>query len=83
MIEPEEDVWAEVTDLRPYATVHLPNVISNAFGVSTTQARRLLKDGAIKIDGEKIHDLTCARMDIEGKVLQSGKRKFVKVVFDA
>lgn len=69
----------DVSDKR-FQTVNLIDAVADAFGESKSQARRLLKDGAVKIDGVKVHDHTCARMDIEGKVLQAGKRKFVKIV---
>lgn len=60
-------------------TVHLPVVLEQAFGISRSQARRNLQEGAVKIDGEKYEWLTCARMDIDGKVIQIGKRKFARI----
>ena len=57
---------------------HLPGVISDAFGISSSEARRLLRQGGVKLDGEPVPaeslDLETAALD--GKVLQVGKRRF-------
>jgi tyrosyl-tRNA synthetase len=63
------------------AVVHLPALLAQAFGVSTSEARRSLTQGGVKIDG---HTVTSGRLDVEageidGKVLQLGKRRFVRV----
>ena len=34
--------------------VHLPQLISSAFEISTSEARRLLSQGAVKLDGEAL-----------------------------
>ncbi len=66
---------------RDDGTVHLPAVIARAFGVSTSEARRSLAQGGVKIDGQPVAngslDLDAAALD--GKVLQLGKRRFVRV----
>ncbi|HSO98307.1 MAG TPA: tyrosine--tRNA ligase, partial [Solirubrobacteraceae bacterium] len=62
-------------------TVHLPALLAAAFGVSTSEARRGLGQGAVRIDGEPIAtgtlDLPAA--EIDGRVLQLGKRRFARV----
>ncbi len=60
-------------------TVRLPEALEQAFGISRSQARQFLKDGAVKIDGEKYTWLTCCVGDIDGKVVQIGKRKFARM----
>ena len=66
---------------RDGGTVHLPAVIAQAFSVSTSEARRSLAQGGVKIDGRPVAngslDLDAAALD--GKVLQLGKRRFVRV----
>ena len=66
---------------RDGGTVHLPAVIARAFGVSTSEARRSIAQGGVKIDGQPVAngslDLDAAALD--GKVLQLGKRRFVRV----
>ncbi len=49
---------------------------------SSSEARRHIKNGAVKIDGEKISDpnLTFEQAEeLDGKVLQIGKKKFVRL----
>ena len=46
---------------------------------STSEAMRMVKQGAVKIDGEKIIDPKELILKNENFVLQVGKRKFVKV----
>jgi len=61
--------------------VHLPGVLSQAFGMSTSEARRMLAQGGVKLDGDQVSngsiDLTVDQID--GKVVQTGKRRFVRV----
>ncbi|MEX2197160.1 MAG: tyrosine--tRNA ligase [Thermoleophilaceae bacterium] len=58
--------------------VHLPAVIADLFGLSRSEARRLISQGGVKLDGEAVDgealDLPAARLD--GAVLQVGKRRF-------
>ncbi len=58
--------------------VHLPALIRDHFGVSGAEARRLLAQGGVRLDGEPLNggdlDLPAARLD--GAVLQLGKRRF-------
>jgi tyrosyl-tRNA synthetase len=77
---PEE---IEELDLTPYANdgggqVHLPLLLSKAFEISSSEARRLIQQGGVKLDGETIAadnlDLEPAALD--GRVLQVGKRRF-------
>ncbi|MCO5316200.1 MAG: tyrosine--tRNA ligase [Solirubrobacterales bacterium] len=58
--------------------VHLPAILADAFGVSRSEARRLLVQGGVRRDGEvlsgEVLDLPAAELD--GRVLQMGKRRF-------
>jgi len=58
--------------------VHLPAVIAESFGRSRADARRLLGQGAVKLDGELLSadDLDLAPERLDGAVLQVGKRGF-------
>ena len=62
--------------------VHLPALISRAFEVSTSEARRLLSQGGVKVDGAALDGgrLDLPVGDLDGKVLQVGKRRFARVV---
>jgi tyrosyl-tRNA synthetase len=59
-------------------SVHLPALISDAFGMSRSEARRTLAQGGVRLDGEPLAadelDLPTSRLD--GAVLQVGKRHF-------
>lgn len=46
---------------------------------SRSEARRLLEQGAIKIDGERLRDEHVAAGQLRGSVIQVGKRRFVRV----
>lgn len=62
-------------------TVHLPAVLRDAFGVSSSDARRTLSQGGVRIDGEPVPGgrLDVAAAELDGRVLQMGKRRFVRV----
>jgi tyrosyl-tRNA synthetase len=57
--------------------VHLPALLADAFGVSRSEARRLLGQAGVKLDGEALDesalDLPVERLD--GAVIQLGKRR--------
>ncbi len=61
--------------------VHLPALIVAAFGGSTSQARRDIAHGAVKLDGATVggNTLDLPVAEVDGKVLQRGRRKFVRV----
>ena len=47
---------------------------------STSEARRMISQGAVKLDGDKVLDYNLVFMPAEGSVLQVGKRKFARLV---
>lgn len=73
----------EELDLAPYVggdggLVHLPRLMGDAFAISSSEARRLIEQGGVKLDGEP---LAAGSLDLEpsaldGRVLQVGKRRF-------
>jgi tyrosyl-tRNA synthetase len=62
----------------------LPKLIGSGFELSSSEARRLIKQGGVKLDGETIASdvLELPRRDLDGKVLQVGKRRFLSL-FDS
>jgi tyrosyl-tRNA synthetase len=73
--------------LEPYiedgsAEVHLPRLIAGAFELSSSEARRLLSQGGVKLDGEPVaaDTLDMAAADLDGRVLQIGKRRFCRLL---
>ena len=59
--------------------VHLPALLADAFGISTSEARRLIGQGGVKLDGEVVSELDVPRERLAGAVLQAGKRRFVRL----
>jgi tyrosyl-tRNA synthetase len=59
--------------------VHLPALLADAFGLSTSEARRLIGQGGVKIDGDVVSELDVPRERLAGAVLQAGKRRFVRL----
>ncbi len=61
--------------------VHLPALLAEQFGLSRSEARRLLEQGGVKLDGEALaaEPLDLPAEELAGKVLQVGKRRFVRL----
>ena len=76
---PEVDLSEYVAD--GDGQVHLPRLIAAAFGMSTSEGRRLLAGGGVKLDGEPLSGITLdvAAGDLAGRVIQVGKRRFAKL----
>jgi tyrosyl-tRNA synthetase len=69
-------------DLIGNGTVHLPALVAEHFGKSRSEARRLLEQGGIKLDGEPLGaDALDIEVDrLQGAVLQVGKRDFRRIL---
>jgi tyrosyl-tRNA synthetase len=82
--EEVEEVEVPRTSLAD-GVVHLPALLAEHFGVSRSEARRLLSQGGVRLDGEPLGadelDLEATRLD--GAVLQVGRRKFRRVRLSA
>jgi tyrosyl-tRNA synthetase len=74
--DPEEMPEVAVPEGDP---VHLPALLSSAFGMSTSEARRLIGQGGVQVDGEAIAELDLPRKRLENAVLQAGKRRFARL----
>jgi len=61
--------------------VHLPRLIAGAFGVSSSEGRRLIQQGGVKLDGEPVpgEPLDVEVDSLDGRVLQVGKRRFCRL----
>ncbi len=64
--------------------VHLPEVMARAFGMSRSEARRLIEQGGVSLNdaalGAGDHDVAVGRAD--GAVLKVGKRRFRRLRAD-
>jgi tyrosyl-tRNA synthetase len=60
--------------------VHLPSFLVEQFGVgSTSEARRLIQQGGVRVNGEPAAGLDVPRAALEGALLQVGKRRFARL----
>jgi tyrosyl-tRNA synthetase len=59
--------------------VHLPALLAGIFGMSTSEARRLIAQGGVQIEGEPVTELDLPRSLLENRLVQAGKRKFVRL----
>ena len=62
-------------------TIHLPALLARAFGISASEGRRALAQGGVRLDGKPVASgsLDMPAAEVGGKVLQLGKRRFVRV----
>jgi tyrosyl-tRNA synthetase len=73
---PEEVEEAVLADGDP---VHLPTLLVEHLGVgSTSEARRLIAQGGVRVDGKVIDELDVPRSQLEGALVQAGKRRFMR-----
>jgi tyrosyl-tRNA synthetase len=66
--------------LPPGDPVHLPAVLAGAFGLSTSEARRLISQGGVKVGDQPVGELDLPRSALVGMVVQAGKRRFARLV---
>jgi tyrosyl-tRNA synthetase len=73
---PEE---VEEVALPEHDPVHLPALLVELFPIpSTSEARRLIAQGGVKLDGSVVSELDVPRASLTGSLLQAGKRQFVR-----
>jgi len=74
---PEDVPEASLPDEDP---VHLPKLLSeHGLASSTSDARRLIAQGGLKLDDEAVTELDIPRERLNGAVLQAGKRRFLRL----
>jgi tyrosyl-tRNA synthetase len=81
----QHEIPEDVPDVRFVAAedvVHIPALLAQAFGVSTSEARRSLAQGGVRLDGEAVPGdaLDVPADAVAGRVLQLGKRRFARVL---
>ncbi len=65
--------------LPPDDPINLPSLIREVFGISGAEARRLLTQGAVRVDGETIALVEMPRAGLVGTVIKVGKRRFARL----
>jgi len=76
------DVPTDMPEIRaPAGTIGIVDLITAAgFAESNGEARRLVKQNAVSLDGEKITDIHAEVSVSPGQVLRVGKRRFGRIV---
>jgi tyrosyl-tRNA synthetase len=60
--------------------VHLPALlVEHGLAGSTSEARRLIAQGGVKVGGDVVAELDVPRDRLTGAVLQAGKRRFLRL----
>ena len=66
-------------ELQRSETTHLPAVLVEHLGVpSTSEARRLINQGGVRLNGEVVHEFDLPTSLLDGALLQAGKRRFAE-----
>jgi tyrosyl-tRNA synthetase len=59
--------------------LHLPALLVEFLGLgSTSDARRMVAQGGVKLNGEVVKEIDLPRSRLEGALVQAGKRRFVR-----
>ncbi|MCU0308232.1 MAG: tyrosine--tRNA ligase [Thermoleophilia bacterium] len=62
-------------------SVHLPALLVDALGLaSRSEARRMVQQGGVSVDGEVVTDLDVDASVLDGRTVRAGKRRFARVV---
>jgi tyrosyl-tRNA synthetase len=68
-------------ELPPGEPVWLPGLLKDAGMVtSNSEGRRMLGQGAVKLNGDRVETEELSRVEMTGGVLQVGKRRFVRLI---
>jgi tyrosyl-tRNA synthetase len=59
--------------------VHLPALLVELGVPSTSEARRLIAQGGVRVNGEAVTDLDLPRATLQGALVQAGKRRYARL----
>jgi tyrosyl-tRNA synthetase len=60
--------------------VHLPALLVGVLGIaSTSEARRLIEQGGVRVNGDVVSDVDVPRDALAGALLQAGKRRYARL----
>jgi tyrosyl-tRNA synthetase len=60
--------------------VYFPGLLSSRFGQSASHWRRVIDQGGVKLDGAPLSSYELPRADVENRLIQAGKRQFLRLV---
>jgi tyrosyl-tRNA synthetase len=61
------------------AVVYLPQILAEVFGESSSHWRRVIDQQGVKADGSIVTGYELPREELAGKVIQAGKRRFMRI----
>lgn len=61
------------------ATAHLPLLLAEHFGETSSHWRRVIDQGGVRVDGRRLEAYDVRVEELEGAVLQAGKRRFLRL----
>lgn len=74
------EIPEDIEEYSVEAGLPLPNLLKTVgLTASTSESLRMLKQGAVKVDGEKVEDKNVILDSAKAYVIQVGKRRFAKV----
>ena len=83
--EPEQAIEVNWDDLHfvtepsaPPAEISLPHVIAKAAGMSVGEARRLVSQGGVEVDGVKVSEAVVKLTP--GSLIKAGRHRFVRII---
>jgi tyrosyl-tRNA synthetase len=59
--------------------VHLPTLLVSLGISSTSEARRLIAQGAVRVNGDVVRELDVPRATLAGALVQAGKRRYARL----
>ena len=74
---PEDVPTLRLPDTEP---VYLPSVLKTQFDETTSHWRRMIDQGGVSLDGRAVTTYEVSWSELDGAVLQAGKRRFVRLV---
>ena len=66
--------------VHPDDPVYFPGLLSSRFGQSASHWRRVIDQGGVKLDGEPLAGYELPRAEVENRLIQAGKRQFLRLV---
>jgi tyrosyl-tRNA synthetase len=78
---PEDIAEATIEASGPNGSVHLPAVLADHFGISRSEARRLIEQGGVRLSGRVLEggELDLPAAELDGEVLQVGRRRHARL----
>jgi tyrosyl-tRNA synthetase len=75
--QPPEEVDEVV---HPDDPVYFPGLLSSRFGQSASHWRRVIDQGGVKLDGAPLAAYELPRAEVENRLIQAGKRQYLRLV---